>query len=111
MPDIFDRLTTETEKPGPDQHGQGATAKPISNTSAQSLPDSTVQYTSKNLKATAQELIKYGLLEADRKPNLYEIAINQTSAINNILEPLDLSLKIDDIRGLAFLVVSDQLFS
>ncbi|OHY78871.1 hypothetical protein BCA33_17120 [Marinobacter sp. AC-23] len=69
------------------------------------------QYTPKNLKIAAQELLKYGLLEADRKPNLYQIAINQTSAIDQILEPLDLRLKIDDIRGLAFLVVSAQLFA
>lgn len=63
------------------------------------------------MKAAAQELLKLGLVEADRKPNLYQIAINQTAAINNILEPLDLCLKVDDIRGLAFLVVSDQLFT
>lgn len=35
--------------------------------------------------------------------------MNQTAAINGILEPLDLRLKVDDIRGLAFLAVSDQL--
>ncbi|MBQ0745083.1 MAG: DUF4194 domain-containing protein [Marinobacter sp.] len=104
MPDIFDQLTAKTEEPAPDEHNQDA---PVESTST----GVTGQYTSKNLKATAQELLKYGLLEADRKPNLYQVAINQTAALNSILEPLDLRLKVDDIRGLAFLVVSDQLFS
>ncbi|WP_417501524.1 DUF4194 domain-containing protein [Marinobacter sp.] len=67
-------------------------------------------YTPANVKATAKDLLKYGLLEADRKPNLYQVAVTQTTAINRILEPFDLRLKIDDIRGLAFLVVSEQLF-
>jgi len=111
MPDIFDRLTAKAEDPGPDGHGQDAMSKSVNNSDPLSLPESTARYTSTNLKSAAQELLKYGLLEADRKPNLYEVAINQTAAINNILESLDLNLKIDDIRGLAFLVVSDQLFS
>ena len=104
MPDIFDQFTAKTEAPSPGEHHQDTPAE-STNTGV------TGQYTSKNLKTTAQELLKCGLLEADRKPNLYQVALNQTAALNSILEPLDLRLKVDDIRGLAFLVVSDQLFS
>lgn len=112
MSDFFDRLTAKTEDTPPDDEHSDVHADP-------SKPDQTPtsneeepsRYTPKNLKTATQELLKYGLLEADRKPNLYQVAINQTSAIDQILEPLDLRLMIDDIRGLAFLVVSTQLFA
>ncbi|WP_428829076.1 DUF4194 domain-containing protein [Endozoicomonas elysicola] len=51
--------------------------------------------------------MKSGYLEASRKPNLYQQSVLSQEQINRILEPLDLRLTIDDIRGLAFLVVSD----
>lgn len=70
-----------------------------------------VQYTSKNIKATTQELLKFGLLEADRKPNLYQTALTHQDAINEIFEPLDLLLKIDDVRGLAYVVIAEQMFT
>ncbi|NWO05942.1 MAG: DUF4194 domain-containing protein [Alteromonadaceae bacterium] len=107
MSDYFDQLTRqpdaasneEPEQPAePDDPGHGV-----------ETPE-TEQYTASNLKATAQELLKYGLVEADRKARLYQIAVTQTTEINRILEPFDLRLKVDDIRGLAFLVVAEQLF-
>ncbi|MDR3432088.1 MAG: DUF4194 domain-containing protein [Rouxiella aceris] len=64
--------------------------------------------TSVAVKSALQELLKYGLLEADRKPRLYQIALIQSGVLNQLLEPLDLCLRVDDIRGLAFLVVSEQ---
>lgn len=108
MSDYFDRLTSRTEAPETDDESLTDVSTPTSaNDTASTETD---QYTASNLKATVQELLKYGLLEADRKPNLYQVAISQTAAINRILEPLDLRLKVDDVRGLAFLVVSEQLF-
>jgi hypothetical protein len=69
------------------------------------------QYTPQNIKNATQELMKYGLLEMERKPKLYQTALTHQPTINNILAPLDLRLKIDDIRGLAFLVVAEEIFS
>lgn len=117
MSDYFDRLTRPTSTP----EGQSASSVDVDmamdvETEPETLPERELtsseadQYTAKNLKATAQELLKYGLLEADRKPNLYQVAISQTSAINRLLEPFDFCLKVDDVRGLAFLAVSEQLF-
>lgn len=68
-------------------------------------------YTPDNIKRTTQELMKYGLLEVERKPQLYRAALAHQNEINHILSPLDLRVKIDDIRGLAFLVVADELFT
>ena len=58
------------------------------------------------LKAATQELVKTGLLEMSSKPILYQTCLMQTSQVNQILEPLDLHCQIDDIRGLAFLLVA-----
>jgi len=58
------------------------------------------------LKSAAQELIKYGVLEASNKPNLYKICIQQFSEIELVLSPLDLKMQIDDVRGLVFLLVN-----
>lgn len=66
------------------------------------------QQTSLAVKSALQELLKYGLLEADRKPKLYQIALIQREMLNQLLEPLDLNLRVDDIRGLIFLVISEQ---
>ena len=109
MSDYFDRLTSQAEnQQALDEPQQSPQA--LDHVDEQAAAE-TGHYTPGNVKATAQELLKFGLLEADRKPNLYQVAITQTAAINEILEPFDLRLKVDDVRGLAFLVVSEQLFS
>lgn len=60
------------------------------------------------LKAATQELIKSGLIEMSSKPNLYQTCLTYSARVNQILEPLDLQCKMDDIRGLAFLCVTDS---
>lgn len=59
-----------------------------------------------SLKSAAQELIKYGVLEENYKPNLYRICLQRSKEITQILSPLDLKMKIDDVRGLVFLLVA-----
>jgi hypothetical protein len=65
----------------------------------------------RKVKSVTQELIKFGLLEASHKAKQYQICLHHQAAINRILEPLDLQLKIDDTRGLAFLniILDDEL--
>jgi len=109
MSDYFDRLTSQADdQQALDEPQQ--TPQAMDDVDEQAAAEAG-HYTPGKVKATAQELLKFGLLEADRKPNLYQVAITQTAAINRILEPFDLRLKVDDVRGLAFLVVSEQLFS
>ncbi|RDH88608.1 MAG: hypothetical protein DIZ78_01365 [endosymbiont of Escarpia spicata] len=66
------------------------------------------EITPQSLKSVAQELLKYGVLEAEHKPNLYRIALTSFPAVNAILEPLDLALKVDDIRGIAYLAIIEN---
>lgn len=84
------------------------TAAPIDDEQEKAEPFG--DYTPQEIKRTTQELLKFGLLEMERKPKLYQTALTHQQAINTILAPLDLRLKIDDIRGLAFLVVTEELF-
>jgi uncharacterized protein DUF4194 len=67
---------------------------------------STDAYTPRPIKEATLELLKYGLLESASKPNLYRTAVTHSPDINAVLEPLDLSLRIDEVRGLAFVVVT-----
>lgn len=68
-------------------------------------------YTPVAVKGAIQELLKYGILEADRKPNLYRTVQVDHPKIDQALEPLDLKVRLDDIRGLAFLVVAEKMFT
>jgi hypothetical protein len=58
------------------------------------------------VRATILELMKYGLLEEASKPNLYRNALQHRDEVDRVLRSLDLAVRIDDIRGLAFVVVS-----
>jgi hypothetical protein len=100
MSNIFDQLSgaradaqTRPHETAPDTHHQT------------SAPNITSAYT-RQIKATTQELLKFGLLEASNKSKHYHTCLHQKELINAILDPLDLQLKIDDTRGLAFLVVA-----
>ena len=62
---------------------------------------------SRDIKDCLQELLKSGVLEADRKPNLYRTAATAHGVLNAHLAPLDLALKLDEVRGLAYLKVVD----
>lgn len=61
------------------------------------------------VRTTILELMKYGLLEEASKPNLYRNALLHRDEVNRVLGWLELALRIDDIRGLAFIVVADAL--
>lgn len=58
------------------------------------------------VRATILELMRYGLLEETSKPNLYRSALLYRDEIERVLGWLELALRIDDIRGLAFIVVA-----
>jgi hypothetical protein len=67
-------------------------------------------HVSRTIKDAALELLKYGLLEEARKPNYYGTALANQEAIEKILSPLDLAMKVDDVRGLVYLAVAEGAF-
>jgi len=99
METLFDKLAVS------DDNQADAAAEPAIETAA--APE---QYTARELKIAVQELLRHGLVEADKKPNIYRTAQTRSEAIGQILEPLDLQLRIDDVRGIAFLTVATELF-
>lgn len=106
MASIFDRLT------GADAATDAAAETDQKNATdavdlpglQQAAPDTELR-TPMRLREAAQELLKYGLLEESRKPNLYRLVMTHASDVSNILEPLDLALGLDEVRGLAFVTV------
>lgn len=66
--------------------------------------------TASDIKEVTQELLKYGYLEETRKPVLFKRAIVREREIATALEPLDLALRLDTHRGVAFLAVADTAY-
>lgn len=62
--------------------------------------------TAPEVKACLQELLRHGSLTEASKGLLFRQAIVHEVALNNVLEPLDLVLRLDTHRGLAFLAVA-----
>jgi len=106
MTGIFDQLTAQNKN---EQNNQVADelATPDEKSNEDVNPSDPVSNTQKQIKEVSQQLLKYGLLESTNKPKLYRTAVIHQMKLNEILEPLDLAIKIDDIRGLAFVVVAD----
>lgn len=61
--------------------------------------------TLQRVREAVQEMLKYGLLEESHKPNLYRSALSSTEEVARILEPLDLAMGVDEVRGLVFVTV------
>jgi hypothetical protein len=72
--------------------------------------DPTAPHLPRTVKDAALELLKYGLLEEVHKPNYYRAGLANREAIEKILAPLDLAMRVDDVRGLAYLVVAEGKF-
>ncbi|MDB5341311.1 MAG: hypothetical protein JWN70_6930 [Planctomycetaceae bacterium] len=67
--------------------------------------------TAADVKRVAQELLKHGFLEESHKRELFRCAIAYEYEINVVLEPLDLEIRLDPHRGIAFLVVAPAAYT
>lgn len=72
------------------------------------ITDPTVALDGQVRQATL-ELLRYGLLEQVTKPNLYRTVVTHLPRIGTVLANLDLRIRIDDIRGLAYLAVAERV--
>lgn len=61
--------------------------------------------TPRQLKEAFLELLKYGVIESVRKPNVYRQLLSSRAQLDALLEPLDLIVRTDEVRGLIFLAV------
>lgn len=101
-PDIFDRMAA-----------QGASAQAEQSLSKEELPapvESRIaaqssSRTPPNVRQALQFLLAHGWIESATKPKLFSLIAAQTTLLDTLLEPLDLRVVVDDVRGLAFLAV------
>lgn len=61
--------------------------------------------TPQNKRKALQFLLANGWLEETSKPALFRLIAAQIAQLDRMLEPLDLRVQVDDVRGLAFLAV------
>lgn len=64
--------------------------------------------TAREVKNTVQDLLKYGYIESSQKPALFNGAMRLRNEVNAALDPLDLNMKLDELRGLAILRVVES---
>ncbi len=103
MTNIFDRQASANQEQSPEQTSpengdELRTDEPTT--------ESTRVGTARDIKELAQELLKYGYIDESRKQHLFRRAVVHERALTEVLEPLDLALRLDTHRGVAFLVVA-----
>jgi len=112
MSDVFDRMIRGNKGPAASEE-HSAREHPLRNQpgghSAGASAEDRPQTTPEVRKAT-QELLKNGYLEESEKPELFRSVIVHESKIAATLEPLDLELRSDTHRGVAFLVVAKTAY-
>jgi hypothetical protein len=108
MAGVFDRMMNVGEKPPMAEADSSEEIKRVAEVdlAAAIIPESgDERRTHQRVRESAQELLKYGSLEESYKPNLYRIAVTNVEAMRAVLEPLDLDMGIDEVRGLIFIKV------
>ncbi|MCA9189344.1 MAG: DUF4194 domain-containing protein [Pirellulaceae bacterium] len=65
--------------------------------------------TSRDVKQITQELLKHGYMEEAGRTDQFRRIIIHENAIATALEPLDLALRIDSHRGVAYLTVASSV--
>lgn len=101
-PDIFDRMAAQVPAPQPALALQKEELTAIAD--RHSAVHSTTK-TASNVRQALQFLLAHGWLDSTAKPHLFRLMAAQTVLLDALLEPLDLRVVVDDVRGLAFLAV------
>ncbi len=99
---IFDRRAAESESAS-DAAGDELIA---TFASPQPATPSQPAGTPASVKRVTQELLRHGWLEESSKPDLFRQAVLHERELAVALEPLDLVLRLDTHRGLAFLAIA-----
>ncbi len=100
-PDIFDQIASQAAEP---------LAEPPSAADTDALDEALAEpsqaaRTPAQQRAALQYLLANGWVEGGHKPRLYQHIAAHLSALDSLLEPLDLRVQLDDVRGFAFLAV------
>ena len=114
-PDIFDRMAAQAQTQTQTQaNAQAPVPQPrttLQKKELVALEESHVAAqsaakTPSSVRQALQFLLAHGWLESTLKPQLFRLINAQTMQLDTLLEPLDLRVVVDDVRGLAFLAVT-----
>lgn len=111
---IFDEITagvrpTGAVGPALSSPGSALTAAAAGDPAAAISNGDDAHATPLRVKQSVQELLRLGVLYAEAKPNLYQVLVSERDCVAQILEPLDLALRIDEVRAMAILVVAPAI--
>lgn len=104
-PDIFDQWASTAPVADADA-GAGAGDPQNAAPAADNSAPLATPITPVALRRAVQELLKNGVLEQAAKPQLFRQITSDTARVNAQLEPLDLQVRVDDVRGLAFVAIA-----
>jgi uncharacterized protein DUF4194 len=107
MNNIFDRMVTASNgSPVAGEDRDSQTDLPDASTDVET--DSACE-TPLDVKRVTQELLRHGFVEESEKQDLFRLAVLHERAVNAALEPLDLRIRLDTHRGVAFLVIESSI--
>jgi hypothetical protein len=109
MSNIFDQFVEDPKDDQPrDDQPRDEQHEPQLGSESQTDSGSTATAAAspRELKTAVQELLKQGFIEESQRHDLFRSVSLQLDAINQTLEPLDLCVRVDSHRGVAFLVVA-----
>ncbi len=101
-PDIFDRMAAQAAGV---EASLLLSKEELPALSAKALEAQNPSQTPPNVRQALQFLLAHGWLESAVKPKLFGLVAAHTTLLDALLEPLDLRVVVDDVRGLAFLAV------
>ena len=105
-PDIFDQWASPALPPNQaTQAGKNTVENTNESAADNTAPETNAPATPVALRRAVQELLRNGTLEHATKPQLFRQLASDTERVNAQLEPLDLTLRVDDARGLAYVAV------
>jgi len=104
MSNIFDQFVEDSQEDQP--HDEQAESQLGSKLESESGSNGMATATPRELKIAVQELLKQGFIEESQRRDLFRSVSVQLDAINRTLEPLDLAVRVDSHRGVAFLVIA-----
>ena len=104
-PDIFDRMAAQAASAQPQQTLQPLSKDELPAPDASGFSAQNPSRTPHNVRQALQFLLAHGWLESAAKPKLFSLVAAHTTLLDALLEPLDLRVVVDDVRGLAFLAV------
>jgi hypothetical protein len=107
MKNIFDRMATEDD--GSSQLA-GPEVGPSTNGRADTDKGEESFRTSSEVKELTQQLLKHGYLEEAQGADFFRRVIVNECAVTAALEPLDLVLRLDSHRGVAYLAVAQAAY-